>query len=119
MNLPEEDITYLQSKGIDFEIIDRPNGLDIILKDYNISDNFTTDKVDVLVKVPAGYPMAQLDMFWVHPEVYVKSTGLKPPQADVMENIDNLNWQRFSRHYRWETTFTLATHINVINKSLR
>ena len=53
--------------------------------------------VDLLIRVPAGYPMAALDMFYVDPPLRLHSGGY-PPQADHFESHGGRQWQRFSRH---------------------
>jgi hypothetical protein len=51
-----------------------------------------------MIRIPAQYNIAGLDMFYVSPELKLRSTGSYPEAASHFENHAGRNWQRFSRH---------------------
>src|SRR4051812_1581135 len=98
MDLPDEDSEYLQSKGLVWEL--KPDGRAgwLVLKDFAVaSDVYDRGSTDLLIRIPEGYPMAGLDMFYVDPPLKLR-TGNYPPAADHFEDHIGRKWQRFSRH---------------------
>ncbi len=68
----------------------------LVISGYEIPCGFQPGTVDLLVKLPPGFPDAQPDMFWVQPAVKTASGTL--PRATCTENILGRDWQRFSWH---------------------
>jgi E2/UBC family protein E/multiubiquitin len=99
--LPEQDEKYLNEKGYRWSV--KPGGL-LVLEGLAVSaDKYDRSAVDLMIRVPPTYPMAALDMFYVAPELKLKSGGY-PNQAEVFEEHGGRRWQRFSRHLqdRWK-----------------
>ena len=99
MNLPEGDEEYLNSKKFAWELI--PNGDDgfLIIKNYRINDaKFDRNSADLMLRIPARYNLAKLDMWYTDPAVRVKASGVYPHKADSFEMHVGRKWQRFSRH---------------------
>ena len=119
MGLLPHDKQYLDENMFNYEVQETPGETILVIKDYPISISmFDKDKVNVLIKIPNGYPMAELNMFWITPQVHLKVTNSFPPNADLIEPIIGETWQRFSRHYPWKPTFNLQTHLNVVKEVL-
>lgn len=119
MPLLEEDERYLSEKGWRFELHEEPNRTLLVIKDYPLPPKFTAEKADVLIIIPALYPMSSLDMFWVRPEIRLKASGAYPQAADCFETYLGDRWQRFSRHYPWRSNVdSLASHLRVVQNSL-
>lgn len=98
--LPEIDIEYLNGKGYDYDIVASPSCLYLILKGIDIPEIYSERNADIMIQIPAGYPNAQLDMFWTYPELkYVN--GTYPQATEHRENHVGRNWQRWSRHAPW------------------
>lgn len=94
--LPELDSEYLNLKGFKWEL---PQPGYLLLREVPVSlDVFDHAFVDVLIRIPNGYPTAALDMFYVLPELKLRSTGGHPTAASAFEGHIGRNWQRFSRH---------------------
>ena len=68
----------------------------LVISDYALPVGFTSDRVELLVKLPPGFPDAAPDMFWVHPEIRMANGGV--PRATSIERLLGKNWQRFSWH---------------------
>lgn len=74
-------------------------GHHVVLPCVPTGEAFTEPAVDVLVKLPPGFPDASPDMFWVYPPLQLRSGG-NPRNADQFEEQHGRRWQRFSWHLR-------------------
>lgn len=95
--LPELDKEFLDEKGFKFEV--RPEGgfVNVVIHGYQLPATYKPAEVDLLIRLPPGYPNAKPDMFWTRPTVTL-SNGGAPVTATVFETYLGLPWQRWSRH---------------------
>lgn len=100
MNLPDDDVRYLNEKGFDWQLVaDGPNAC-VVIKGYPVDvSRYDREATDILLRVPAQYPLAGLDMFYAEPWVKLRS-GSYPPAAEVAQDLLGRRWQRFSRHLK-------------------
>jgi hypothetical protein len=99
MRLPEEDEDYLRQKGFDWELIPVEEEGCLVLKGYSVSATvYDRSATDVMIRIPAQYNNAALDMFYCDPPLKLKNGGY-PNRADHFENHVGRKWQRFSRHF--------------------
>jgi hypothetical protein len=68
----------------------------LVIENYALPPGFEPNRVQLLLKLPPGFPDAAPDMFWVHPAVRTASGGL--PRATSSEHLFGKDWQRFSWH---------------------
>ncbi len=68
----------------------------VVITDYELPEGFAPKRVNLLVKLPPGFPDAAPDMFWVHPEVRGPN-GIVPKNTSP-ELLLGKQWQRFSWH---------------------
>lgn len=68
----------------------------LVIQDYQLPAGFEPNRVELLVKLPPGFPDAAPDMFWVSPEVRRGNGNL--PRATSNESLLGRTWQRFSWH---------------------
>ena len=66
------------------------------ISDFELPGGFQPSRVELLVKLPPGFPDAAPDMFWVCPAV--RTAGGSVPRATTNERLLGKNWQRFSWH---------------------
>jgi Prokaryotic E2 family E len=101
MSLLAEDEARLTEKGFRWELLPEARAEQLlVLRGVTLAaGKYDRAEVDVLVKIPPGYPVASLDMFWVHPELHL-ANGTCPPSANCFEEHEGRKWQRFSRHLR-------------------
>jgi len=118
MSLIPQDKCYLDEHGILYDIHETDGCTFLVLKGFAISTVYDQTHVDVLIKILKGYPVTPLDMFWIQPAIKIKNTGMYPDRADCFETNLSSTWQRFSRHYEWNPTFTLANHLLVVKQEL-
>lgn len=96
--LLEGDAQYLESKGYEYAANRDGNGLIlVVIHEHPVPEAYTPTKCDLLIKLPAGYPNASLDMFWTRPDVKLKN-GAWPRSSEVHEVLNGVSWQRWSRH---------------------
>lgn len=90
----------LSEAGIDAAratIHQQPGGWSfLVISGYKLPAGFEPGGVELLVKLPPGFPDAAPDMFWVHPPVKTAAGTL--PRATCIENMLGKDWQRFSWH---------------------
>ena len=97
--LPDADREYLDAKGIVFEEIEDGSTKGVILKERPLPDGcFDAGAVDVLILLPAGYPDAAPNMFYLLPWVKLTSNGQYPRKANKPVTFAGKSWQRWSRH---------------------
>jgi hypothetical protein len=94
------DAKHLQGAGIEASrvtIHTQPGGWSfLVISGYTLPEGFQPEAVDLLIKLPPGFPDAQPDMFWVNPAVKTAQGSL--PRATCMESLLGKEWQRFSWH---------------------
>ena len=98
MALPDRDEAYLADKGYTWELIPNSREQLLILREYELPPGkYTPSTVDLLIRMPAGYPSHNPDMFFVAQEVR-RLTG-DAPLAVTVVTINNSRWFQWSRHY--------------------
>jgi hypothetical protein len=98
VDLPEDDEAFLDRKGHRWELVPGGDSGFLVLKDFAVNPVvYDRDKTDLMLRIPAGYNTAGLDMYYVDPPLRLKS-GAYPNRADQFEDHANRRWQRFSRH---------------------
>lgn len=122
MQLPESDEDYLQQKGYQWELVAAKDGACLIIKGYPTSaDIYDRATTDLMIRIPAQYNNAALDMFYVDPPLKLK-TGGYPNRADSFEDHVQRRWQRFSRHFStpWRAgTDGLPTLLTFVHRELQ
>lgn len=94
-HLPEEDVEFLEASGYEWETI-ISSGNWVIIHNYPISEGYNIKLSSVALKIETGYPVAQIDMAYFYP--HLSRTDGKGIGALAVMNIDNKQWQRWSRH---------------------
>src|SRR5581483_8267120 len=90
----------------------------LVIRDVRLAaGKYDHEAADVLFRIPAGFPTAVLDMYWVCPVLTLKSGGA-PAAATERATHENRLWQRFSRHLpdgRWRPgADSLKTYLPVV-----
>jgi hypothetical protein len=98
VRLPDDDERYLTEKGFGWTLLSDNAGACLVLRNYPIdAGRYEIAQTDIMVRIPAQYPMAALDMFYADPAVKLRGAGY-PQAAEAFEQHCGRNWQRFSRH---------------------
>lgn len=97
MALPEADLRFLTSLGLEYEVTTEAAMNCIVFRSWPLPAGYATDSADLLVRLPAGYPDTAPDMWWFAPAVTLAGGDL-PPATEVVEPHVGQTWQRWSRH---------------------
>ena len=97
MPLLEADEDFIKGKGYSYEVVDQPGLVHLLLHDYPLPEAYDPPKVELLIRLPAGFPNSKPDMFWTIPPVRLAGGGC-PEGAGVAETHIGRSWQRWSRH---------------------
>jgi hypothetical protein len=95
--LPEVDIEFLRDKEFDFEECKVGGEIQLIIHNFQLPCAYVPRTCDLLLRLPAGFPNANPDMFWTSPTVQLLNGGC-PMSANVTEVCNGRPWQRWSRH---------------------
>lgn len=99
MFLPEFDREYLTTKGYEFREEQENNRKGLIINNWTLPDNiFQTEKANLLIFLPDGYPDVPPDMFYFSPALLLKPSNRFARATEAMEPFIKISWQRWSRH---------------------
>lgn len=116
------DKEHLDQLGLAYEVSDESGLICVVIKGWSLPAGYEPPTVDLLLRLPPGFPDAQPDMYWCNPPVRVSATGAYPPAADQMEQYLGRTWQRFSRHLAggaWQPgRDNLASYLALITQGL-
>lgn len=100
MYLPEDDQMFLKERDYDWTVYpgDTQGGF-LVIRNFAVSGGgFSPPVTDLMIRIPAQYNMAPLDMWYCDPPIRLAATGQFAQASEVTEAHLGRNWQRFSRH---------------------
>lgn len=118
--LPADDIAFLEAKQLKYEVAVEAGHLCVVILDYRLPAGYDHDTVDLLLRLPAGWPDSKPDMFWVSPRI-AYANGAQPATSGSTGTYLGRSWQRFSRHLpngAWRPGDGLETWMATIRKLL-
>lgn len=120
-SMPEEDADFLKKLDLFWDSFSEGSRW-LILRDYVLPAGYNVEKCDVAVAIPANYPVEQLDMFYMYPNL--SRTDNQAIGALSPQTIEGKQYQRWSRHRtalnQWVPgEDNLATHLELMNHSLQ
>jgi hypothetical protein len=118
--LPEIDRDFLRDKYPNYTVKRVGADTHVVIRDFDFPAAYAPRKANLLLILRAGYPNANLDMFWTQPVVMLANGGW-PARAEVHETYDSVSWQRWSRHFQapWrQGVDNLRTFIATIRREL-
>jgi len=99
MNLPEDDDEFLRGKGFDWSLVPDGDGGLLVVRNHPVNRaKYDREVTDLMIRIPAQYNMAKLDMWYVDPPLRLLGSNQYPHQAATFEAHGGRTWQRFSRH---------------------
>jgi hypothetical protein len=119
--LSESDTQFLDSLGLKWELVGENNINRVIIYDYPAPDGYNVEKVDLHLRIEAGYPDQAIDMFYVFPHLSKKNSRSINNLSSA--KFDGKNWQQWSRHRTgnnpWRPGFDdINTHMSLVNEIL-
>jgi hypothetical protein len=119
--LPEADIKHLVDKGYRYTMDAERGAVNVILHGYELPAAYMPQVCDLLVRIPAGYPNANPDMFWTSPDILCRN-GSCPKSSETRETYAGRTWQRWSRHLppgTWRPgTDTIQSFLRAVRKEI-
>lgn len=120
--LPPEEIQHLNDLGLEHEIQSEAGMICVVIREYRLPAGYRPDVVDLLLRLPQGFPDVPPDMWWTVPTVQFAATGEQPPQTQLQETHLGRQWQRWSRHLtpgQWRPgRDSLQTFLRIIRTDL-
>jgi hypothetical protein len=107
------DLEELRKLGYDVEAAIGPKFSFVTFRKFPLPEGlFTARFTDLLVIVPAPYPKAALDMFYIQPDIMLRR-GFLPKASDVLHSLNQRIWRRISWHRNtaWGPRDDLLTYI--------
>lgn len=120
--LLETDETYLDGLGLQWETSRADGSRWLFIQDYPVPDGYAERSTTLAVMVPPAYPQAEIDMFYVHPHLHLKS-GVQIPATEALQVIGGISFQRWSRHRGsikpWNPrSDNVVTHLALVDTAL-
>jgi Prokaryotic E2 family E len=118
--LSEGDEAFLKAQGFDYEVISEGQMFSLIIRGYRLPAGYEPGLVDLLLRLPTGFPDAAPDMFWTYPVVAYPGGGVPPATQDRLD-FNGRTWQRWSRHLAigWRPGIdNLQTYLRLIRTDL-
>lgn len=117
-DLPADDIEWLESQGLRYELVQQGGVLRVIVYGWSLPQGYQVATVDVNVRIESGYPDAQIDMAYFFPPL-TRIDG-RPIASVSSDPFDGKDWQRWSRHRSpanpWRPGIdNLATHFALLD----
>lgn len=120
--LLETDETYLDGLGLQWETSSADGSRWLIIRDYPVPDGYIERSTTVALMIPPSYPQGEIDMFYVHPHLHLKS-GVQIPATETLQSIGGVAFQRWSRHRGsikpWNPrSDNVVTHLALVDTAL-
>lgn len=96
-SLPSNDRLYLDTTGNQWETLKEEGMQWLLLHGWKVPEGYTVDQTTVALQIQPGYPDSQIDMAYFNPPL-VRRDGGTIGAADVLQPIDGVQYQRWSRH---------------------
>jgi hypothetical protein len=121
VQLSDQDHLFLDERGNPWEVI-QDGSIWVLIHDFVLPEGYTESNVTLAIRIESGYPMAQLDMVYVHPAIK-RMDGKNINAADAMQQLDQKQFQRWSRHRDGNNPWisgqdSLETHFYLMEEAL-
>jgi len=120
--LLEVDERHLNALGALWETVEEHGRRWLLIHDYPVPAGYTVTRTLLALEIPPTYPGAQIDMFYVRPQLVLRS-GRAIPNADVDTVILGMTFKRWSRHRGagspWNPALdNVVTHLALVESSI-
>lgn len=117
-SLPEGDVCFLDSTGLEWETIADQNGRWLLLHDWKHSvTGYNLDCLCLALQIPPSYPDSQIDMVYFFPPL-IRTDG-RGIGTVTDHYLDGRTFQRWSRHRTAESPWRpdvdeISTHLVLV-----
>lgn len=118
--LRERDQKFLDDSGLAYTVTFEGGFANVVIENFCTAPGLSPEAVDLLLRLPFGFPDAAPDMFWVAPNI--TASGGRIPGTEAMETWAGRSWQRWSRHIaqQWRPGVdNLETYLAYVRRCLR
>jgi hypothetical protein len=98
VSLPPDDAAFLAERGIVHTAQIDAGMICVVLPDWPVPLGYNRQVVDLLLRLPAGFPDVPPDMWWVDPALTL-ADGRVIEATQSTEVYLGRSWQRWSRHF--------------------
>lgn len=116
--LREQDEDFLSSRGLTYVVTVADSFVNVIIADFPCP-GLTPGLVDLLLRLPFGFPDVAPDMFWVAPALTASGTTIAG--TELTETHLERSWQRWSRHIggQWRPGIdNLETYLGYVRRAM-
>lgn len=116
--LPQEDVRFLDSLGLDWETINERGMQWLLIHEFPVIDGYNVSNVTVAIKIETGYPRTSLGMAYFYPSL--TRADNKTINALFFQAIDQKQFQRWSRHRTSQNPWRegiddISTHLTLVS----
>lgn len=116
------DELYLDAMDCKWEAVDDAGRRWLLIHRYPVPPGFTVDHTLLALEIPPTYPGAQIDMFYTHPPLALRS-GNAIDCTHIPASIFGVAYNGWSRHRgpgsEWDTTRdNIVTHLALVESAL-
>lgn len=120
--LLKKDEEFLNNRGFHWETVIEDGRRWLIIRSYPLPSGYQISSADIASDIPQSYPAAEIDMFYCYPPILTLA-NVEPPTTTVRVQIENKQYQRWSRHLNGATKWdinsdSVISHIGVIDECL-
>lgn len=120
--LLDVDQRFLNGLGLWWETVIDAERRWLLIHDYPAPNGYTVSRTLLALEIPLTYPGAQIDMFYTHPPLALK-TGRPIDRTQVSASIQGQPFNGWSRHRgeqsKWNpTTDNVSTHLALVDSAL-
>ena len=119
--LRDQDRDTLTATGLNYATSSEAGMTNLVIKGLPVAPGLSRDTVDLLLRLPLGFPDTAPDMFWVSPFL-TTAAGATIPGTEMHEVHVGQTWQRWSRHtaQQWRPGVdNLETYLAYVRRCLR
>ncbi len=98
MSLPRTDAAFLADRGIAYTATLDAGMICVVLSNWQVPIGYNRQAVDLLLRLPPGFPDVPPDMWWVDPALAL-ADGRAVEATQLTEVYLGRSWQRWSRHF--------------------
>ena len=110
-DIPQEEVEAFEHLYPKWEALKQDKAFWLLIHEFPVPAGYNVSSADLAVRIPEGPWGSKLDMVFVFPELRLMS-GRPIPNVDGRVNIDQRDFQQWSRHYTWNPAqHNLSIHL--------